>query len=271
MKKILLPVDFTDVSINAIRYAAEMFSDQEIVLIHVKTGLVQTNDPMILRMNTTHEEFWVEALKNFIKKEIGEKLFSRISDCVVKYGNIVDEITDYAKENKFDFICMGTKDKYSLFEKWFGTISLGIIKLSEVSVYAIPKYAKYSGFERVLVGLDKNHIHTSSFDHLVEWNTEYKAFIKFINVKKSSTDNFTQEKEDLVEKLFKDKDPDFSFELMSVVDRNIAQALMGYAYNSECDLITILPDSQKYVDALFFQSVSKDLILDSKIAMLFLK
>ena len=271
MKKVLIPVDFTDVSINAIRYCLNLFGDDEVHLMHVKTGLVQTNDPMILRMNTTHEDFWKDALKDFVKKELGEQHLDKIKDYIVHYGNIVEEVTDYAKEHGFDVICLGTKDKYSLFEKWFGTVSLGIIKMSEVSVYAIPKYARYSGYERILVGLDKDHIQTESFSHLIDWNSEYKAFIKFLNIKKSSSEDFTQEKEDLIEKLFKEKDPDFSFELLSVKDSNIAQALMGYAYNSECDLIAILPDNQKYIDALFFQSVSKDLILDSKIPVLFLK
>ena len=271
MKKILIPVDFTDVSINAIRYSLNLFAEDQIYLMHVKTGLVQTNDPMILRMNTTHEDFWKDALKDFVGKELGEELSSKISGYVVQYGNIVEEITSYAKDKDFDVICMGTKDKYSLFEKWFGTISLGIIKMSQTSVYAIPKYARYHGFGRILVGLDKNHIQTTSFEHLIDWNEEYKAFIKFLNIKKKSSEDFTQEKEDLIERLFKERDPDFSFELMSIRDNNIAQALMGYAYNSECDLITILPDSQKFVDALFFQSVSKDLILDSKIPVLFLK
>ena len=60
MKKVLVPIDFTAVSMNALSFAVRLFPDAEIHCLHISSGSLQTNQPLTLKYNqgivTSREE-----------------------------------------------------------------------------------------------------------------------------------------------------------------------------------------------------------------------
>ena len=265
MDKILVPIDYTEIACNAIKYARDAYPNASFTIIHINDRSLETNYGSISGSNAELKE-----LTKFVCKCINKKELPANIKIVARYGTIVPTMREYISQNEFDFIVMGTRDKYNLLDNWFGTITLGIVKSTSVPTYLIPKYAKYNQYKKVIVATDK-HLNDRSFIRIIKnWNSEFNAFIKFLHVQESATDDFDDVERKIVSELFEEHDVSFGFEIERVEGKNISDSLLASAYNFGADLMVALPDNQSYVDSLLFQSLSKELILKSDIPLLFI-
>jgi len=270
MKKILIPIDFTQASKNAVQFAMKLFPDANYDLIHVRTGMFNTAEPIGLGSGMTQEMFWKETVEHFIKNELDLNKIPKSINIKIVVGGIVGEIIDYQKKEQHDTVVMATKDKYGPFDRWFGTISLGVIKSSPVPVYLIPRYARYSGFRRVIVGADSHLNDDKYLERIRDWNNRHTAFIKFIHIQEGLEDDFIEERRDLIEALFENEDPNFAFEVEILKDNDISKSLLATAYNSKADLIIISPEKDKLIKRVFLKSITREMIMKSNIPVLFL-
>lgn len=264
MENILIPIDKTDVASNALKYATECFPKARFTVIHINDRSLETEDAVI--NGDKHNS----VLKDFICKSLGVVSIPQNITLVIRYGTIVPSIRNYVEQNEFDFVVMGTRDKYNLFDNWFGTVSLGVAKSLSIPTYLIPKYAKFKNFKKVVVATDK-HLKEKSFIKMIKnWNDPYNAFLKFLQVK-SKDENTTKEVEaSIVKELFEEHDVNFGFEIENIQGSNVTGSLLANAYNYGADLMIVIPDTQSYINSLLFQSTSKDLILKSDIPLLFI-
>jgi len=271
MKNILVPIDFTDVGVNALRYALSAFPDAKITAYYVKAGMLENADQLTIHPHLLLDKYWLNALTEFLRKELKiSKLPDRVTISIGN-GPVILGIKNYASESIADAIVMGTRDKYNFFEKWFGTVSVGTVKTVDVPVYLIPKYATFTGFEKVMVASDKHLSDESIVNNIKDWNKSYGAFIKFLHIQNSKDDSFQTEAGAIVSELFEKNDPEFSFEVEVLEDKDVSHSLLASAYDMKADLLVVTPDDQNFLQSLLFASVSKDLILKSDLPLLFLK
>ncbi len=271
MKKILIPLDFSDASKNVISYAMRLFPGATYDILHVRTGLFNTSEPIALAPGVTHEVFWKETLKQFIIRENGIEVFPESMNIIITYGKIVPQIIKRQKKHLYDAIVMATRDKYSPFDKWIGTVSLGVVKRAQIPIYLIPRYAKYHGFRKVLMGADYHLGDDRFIEAIVNWQKDHsQSYIKFLHIQDRVGDDFKAEQKQLVKTLFEDNDPDFAFEVEVIKDRDISQTLLAKAYNEGMDLVIVAPGKSNLITRVFLESISRDLIIKSNIPLLFL-
>ena len=273
LRKLLVPMDFTAVSINALRYAIDFCSDCEITALHVRSGMLSTNEPVGISAGKTVFEFWGDAMTHFICKELKMEQLPKNLRVAVHQGSVVPTIVDAAGGDGFTHIIMGTRDKYSFFDNLLGTITLGVVKTSSLPVYVIPKYAVYAPFKKTVVGSDFHLQDASLVSKIAEWNKSYHAHIDFIHVSKGAEKDpeFHQEKEIIVRELFEKRNPGYAFNVNVLTDSDVSHSLLAKAYNAKAELLIVLPEKQNFVNSLFFKSVTKDLILRSDLPILFIK
>lgn len=263
--KILVPIDYTEVACNAIRYALAAYPKASYTILHINDRSLDTGYGTISGSKAEMKE-----LTQFVCKCMDVRQLPDNITVVARYGTVVPTMREYMSQQEFDFIIMGTRDKYDLLDNWFGTISLGMVKSTSVPIYLVPKYAKYEQYKKVIVATDK-HLNDRSFIRIIKnWNSEFNAFIKFLHVQESATDDFDDVERKIVSELFEEQDVSFGFEIERVKGRSISDSLLATAYNYGADLMIVLPDNQSYVDSLLFQSLSKQLILKSDIPLLFI-
>lgn len=269
MKKILVPIDFSDVGLNALKYALAAFKKDEICVLHVRTSLNRPF-PSLADSEINQPNFWIKAFNGFLSKELGDSKISEKIDIKIVQGPLAKSIVEYGDENDFHVIVMGFRDKYNYFEKIFGTTSLDVVKSSNLPVYLIPKYGQHKGFSKVVVATDNNISNPSLVEKIKELNEEPNAFIKFLHIKENGDDNFKETAKELVAGLFIDKDPNFSFEISTIEDPDVGHALLGMSYNIGADLMMIAPERQNLLNTILLKSISKDLILTADIPLLFI-
>ena len=271
MKRILVPVDFTEVSFNALRYAMDLFGVMnEYHVVHVHPGLTSMQ-PVALESSMTSSES--------IKEEIEAILFETFDfdgkipeNIIVRSlaGEPVQRIKVLTEEESFDCAVIGTRDKYDLFDRWFGTTSLGMTKTMNIPIYLVPRYSTFEEYNKVVVSSDEHLIEQNLVQQIKEWNDQHKAYVKFLHIQSKDEDQYSEESKTIVSELFEKSDPDFGFEIANIKSDNISESLLANAYNFKADLLVVITEKQSFIQTLLFQSVSKKIILQSSIPVLFL-
>lgn len=269
MKKILVPCEFSEVSMNALSYGFQMFKDASFNVIHVHSGILSKREPVYLDSGMTKDKLLKRELKREICVTLGTKKLPKNIKINIKAGDIIEVINQYTKDNKFDLLLLGTRDKYTLFDKLFGTISLGLVKATTLPVIMVPRFAKFKVIDQILFAIDHEDKTVDKFLNLIENLTIKEPHISFIEID-TSNNGSTKGAVMIKEKLSK-QNIKYNYDFEIIAAKEISKSILAVAYNKHSDIIAISPHHQNFIESLLFKSVSKEIILESKMPMLFVK
>jgi nucleotide-binding universal stress UspA family protein len=144
VKKILVPVDFSENSNRIIQYGAYVAKQfgAEMEAIFVAQTFQDYSEFFEPHMPVIQfEEDLVASAKERMKSFLAESLDpSVVCNGLVMAGDIAETILDYAKEQKVDLIVMGTHGYKGLEKVLFGSIAEKIVKRSPCPVLTINPY-----------------------------------------------------------------------------------------------------------------------------------
>ena len=271
-------MDFTEVGVNALRYALHAFPNASYSVLHVRSNLLDMSEPFPVKEQKLSfdtgifkEQDWQNAMRTFIKQKLDVESLPILLSVIIKYGSVVSEINKYIDRVHFDAIVMGTRDKYNYFEKFLGTVSYSVAKSCAIPMYLIPKHATFQGVNKVLVAIDYDVENTDFVSKYKAFNDEYFAETKFLYVKSKSDQQVGLNVESIVNKMFEETIPGFDFQIAECQDENIGQALLASSYDFKSDLLVVMPVERGLIGSIFFKSISKDLIMKSELPILFIK
>lgn len=135
----LVPIDFTDVTENALNYAIEMSndSDNEIILLHIEGE---------------HEVKVAESwLTDLVKKYQGD-YEGKISSKIVS-GKVAADISEVAKEVNASFIIMGVHGE-NRFQKLFGSRAVKVISASKTPFIVVQKGTTFKQIKTIAMTID---------------------------------------------------------------------------------------------------------------------
>ena len=146
MRKVLVPTDFSENAMNAIKYAMELFKydRSEFLIMHAFADEVYENN---LDWSKALFEEYKEKVKERSDKEL-QKVLSEMLKCspnprheykfVSVFGSLVDEANDLVDKENMDVLVMGTKGQSNERNITFGSNTLQVIKYVKCPVLAIP-------------------------------------------------------------------------------------------------------------------------------------
>jgi len=222
MFRILVPVDFYKTSFSAFNYAAnfsQLFPEAEIILLHIINGGFNTDDVVIYNPMMAREDAAIKKLKYFHQKypqELGVELPKVNIREEARFGIPGFAIAEYASANGVDMVIMGTRDQHNIFDKMLGSasaITLRTAKCSDIEE-AIERYRKL--------------------------NSVIKAKTDFVHINKGKKDDITHQKSEIVEELFEENFPPFSFEIKAIDGDNVQTALRDYCLFEKSDILTMM-------------------------------
>jgi len=271
MKNIIVPIDFTSVSMNALKYASKAFPNDRLHLLHVVRSGLNTSEVVpasFQKMDTTQDKMLIE-LEKLILLELDLNEIPETFIINIRKGDITSQIKEFAILKSADCLVMGTKDKYDIFEKAIGSISFATVKTLDIPIYLIPKNSTYNGFKRVAVATDKD-LKESHFGRKVkDWNKDHNAFVQFIHVATNEAESYIEEIDSIASDLFEENEPTFAFEIKRTLNKNIKESLLQAAYQFKADLLITLPQKQSFLGTLLFKNLTKELVQNSKVPILF--
>lgn len=157
MKTILVPIDFSVASLNAVDYAAGLasFTHANILLLYVYDNVPPPMEiPVVV---PSWEE--IEHSIGYQLKEVEGRIARRFGkDIAVKskmlWGSIVKEICSYAEKNNADLIVMGMQGGSYIEERLLGSITTTLMKKSTRPVLAVNKNAEFREIKRIVFATD---------------------------------------------------------------------------------------------------------------------
>lgn len=200
MKKILFPTDFSKASLNAFSYALRFAAkiDAEIITLHVyelPPAIAIENYDFLLETYRVTELTEFEDYKSEVPRlrKIAEKLdLGHIQlKHVLRQGDAVLEILDTIKEDKPDFVIMGTRGASGFKEVFLGTVAERVINQSRVPVLAIPENAKFKGIKKILFLAELEKLEMDMLAKVCHLADTFNAAIEVLQVKPYKEDNET--------------------------------------------------------------------------------
>ena len=145
VERILVPVDFSDCSVAALRYALYLASKLEasVDVLNVwepPKGVlrdvdVTTPDGSPLSLRDCVENQAEEELAEFIRQfEEREQITLK---ALLRCGNATDEIVHAAEEGKYDLIVLGTHGRTGLSHFFLGSIAVKVVRQAPCPVLTI--------------------------------------------------------------------------------------------------------------------------------------
>ncbi len=259
-KKILVPIGFSDQSINALDQAA-MFArpmNAEIVLLSV----VEL-DGLFTKIFSNDEK--VEA----IKKEISEKLDAVAADFYAKHniatttmvanGTVYEEIASVAELLKVELVVMGTNGKpHNYKKKIIGSNAFRVVSLVEAPVVTVKGIDMRNKIKSIIFPLVAERRSREKVGKALHYARLFNASISVVAVAKTETEE-QQLKPSLVqvEKFIKDANVSCTSALLNAKDRKVHDVIFEYRKNQNGDMIIITEDGDDFRIGLGATDVEK--------------
>ena len=159
MKRILLPTDFSENSLNAIHYALTFFKGIpcEFCFLNIQkpseyvTGEIYTSSPTESTIYDSVAKDHKEKLNELVlryEKEYEQQPFT--FDSIFDFDVFVDAIQQVVNTRSIELIIMGTNGATDAAEVLFGSNTLKVIRNVNCPILAIPEGFQYQQFASVL-------------------------------------------------------------------------------------------------------------------------
>lgn len=144
-KKILLTVDGSEQSFNAIKKAVNLldFKEKEMYIISVK------ENPELLPMEATLDKNWLDSIEKQQKihatkainsaKTITDEAGIEIQNEAILTGNPAQKIMDFVEKEKIDLVVMGARTKTDLSKLLLGSVSKRVLENVSCDVMVVSK------------------------------------------------------------------------------------------------------------------------------------
>ena len=256
MNTVIIPVDFSETSLNAANYAVKILTtspETEIILYHV----YEKPDEYENRM---------ESLEK-LREELLINKTANIS-LLAEQGDFITELEKLSRHRQADLIIMGITNRSALMQVFTGNNALKMAEHKFCPVMIIPANASYSEIKNVLLTTDlKNVVSTTPSVPIKKVLSAFHAKLHIVNVNSEHyielSEEFAAEREKL-NQMFTEFSPEFYFLRLYDVD----EAIHELATDKKIDLIIAIQKEHSLVHKLFSSGHLKKLAYDSTVPVM---
>ncbi|APY09917.1 hypothetical protein BWZ22_01065 [Seonamhaeicola sp. S2-3] len=257
MKTILLPTDFSKNSINAIKYATELFKNEvcDFYVLNVqKASSFISDDMMSVSTSTTIYSTLIDAAKKSISNiisgiEIKKKNSNHKFHSIVDYDNFIDSINQTSKKHQVDLIVMGTKGASGLKRVLFGSNTARVMQRCNVPVLAIPDGCKFSSLKKI--AFTTNHINIFTIEELetLKWLVAFcKSELYILHV---ADEHHLAQKQMQNMEFFDAYFPNAFHDFIDVNYKDMFDTVHKYLTDNNINLLSMISEKHSFLERLF--------------------
>ncbi|WP_034258845.1 universal stress protein [Altibacter lentus] len=191
MKKILLPTDFSENAMNALRYAMKFFEKESCTFYLLNTFTpaaynvgIMADSYSALRLQEIvrdNSEKGLERIESSLQKEFNNPKHS--FERIASFNLLVMEMIDLVETKGIDLIVMGTQGATGAKEVFLGTHTTYTIKKVKCPVLAVPSGFHYEAPKEILFPTDYTLNKTNPYLSLIkEICKDHVARLNILNV-----------------------------------------------------------------------------------------
>ncbi len=256
MLQVIVPLDFSETSLNAAHYAANMYknrADVNIILYHY--------------YSSGEDKVTAENYLNSLKKEL-LGLVAKIETLAESGANFIESLAAFSHVKGAYMIVMGLTGKTSLAQRFSGTNTLKMAEKNVCPVLIVPADAKFTKIENALITSEMKYVEeTPTLLSVKKVLQDFKPALHILNVDDSHYISLTKafkEERDKMEVLLQEFNPEFYFMRLY----NFHEAVNLFSHDKDIDMIIIAPQNHSFFERLFKTQHTKKMIYQSKVPVL---
>jgi len=285
VQKILVPIDFSDYSVNACRYAIGLAErlNAEIKLLHVYYNPIINSMPLTdtyyyqVNMDEIIREIEVRAKENMesFYNDLMEKIErDNIEGVKIDYelisGIASDEIISKSEEYQPEVIIIGTRGQGERENDLIGSVTAKIIENAQRPVLVIPEDSIYQGIATI------NIMYTTDFDE-----SDYKAIKKLMSIVApfdirlycvhiGTTDSnvWDKVKMDNLKTKLKEQYGDYEIECSIIEEEDFLKGIQKFVRKKNIDIISMVTHKRGVISKLFNPSKARKILFRTNIPFL---
>lgn len=257
MHRIIIPVDFSETSLNAARYAAKMlaWNDQATAVLYHNYESENDLDISLFYLESLKKEFHKAGVRQVeCEHEMG--------------GDLIENISNLAHTIRATMVLMGITGKSAIRQVMFGSNTLKLIDKNLYPVMIIPPDAIYKGTTKVAFATDYHQVELSTPSQLI--GSVLKLLNPTLHIIHVSRNTHTELAPDL--KLEKDKIDlmfaGFKKEFFFITHDDFYEALDIFVKEKDIDILVTVPKHPSNSSSLFRTTHTKKLAYHSHIPIL---
>jgi len=262
MNKILVPVDFSETSLNALFYAIQLFEPSTVEITVLHTYGKNSSAFYIKNIDRILEREAQRDMEAFVKKVQKEEPGIVLKTKIIK-SNAISTIASLGNSGTYDFIVMGTKGASGLREVFIGSVAGGVISKTQAPVLVIPDNYRYQPLDEIIFAVSDIPF---SNDSVVEPLRKLAKIHPF----KVNVLHVAEGKKLYIEELLssiEDLNPSVSY---SFGDGNIKQRLNEYIAKENAGLLCLIRRKKDFFSRILNESVTLKQTFSSAVPLLIL-
>nr|WP_315033120.1 hypothetical protein [uncultured Chryseobacterium sp.] len=282
MRTILVPIDFTSTTENAVKVAAEWakhYEYQNIILLKI----AGESEFDYLHIAEGHSFVNEESVNNLLERT--ELLFDQLSKIItdispdIKVSRLLSDwaltrsINEVLKNQpSIEMIILGSDDSTSPNESFVSDNIISIARTSPVKTLIVPNSYRYSTIKNIMIPCDVNGI--KKLDRLFHHKSiiqKQDIHLSFLNINtKEGTDINPDKKKELEDYIF-ERLTEIPSTIHYSYDENVLNGILSFAASNDTHLIIALPGKHSFLYFLASRSISEGLYQNTTLPVLILK
>lgn len=276
MKKIIIPIDFSPYSENALRTAASIAKKQksELIVVHMlefSNALISSSEAHTQTQAIFYLKLAEKQLQEFLNKSYLEGV---AVTPIIKHYKIFSELQDIAKEEDADLIVMGSHGASGMKEFFIGSNTEKVVRSSETPVLVVKGLPIEEEFKEAVFACDFSKEDIIPYQKAKEMLRILHCNLQLLYVN-TPLSNFksTEEQEKLFSDFLKGSEGDISLlsDIKKISDYSVEKGILQYAKTSKTDLIIMATHGKTGLDHFFNGSISEDVANHATLPVLTIK
>jgi nucleotide-binding universal stress UspA family protein len=270
--KILVPVDFSELSNNALDYALQLAkkTNAELHLLHVYDLQIFMYNPVQLSPDEYDiEEEVTQELEKLRKTILSENPEFKVIHCAT-LGVPVDEINAYSRKEKIDLIVIGTQGAGYIQERILGSTTSLLIRSAKKPVMVIDKEVTFKDPKQIVLAADFQKTDTKKvLEPLRDLAGLYESHICVLNIYPHI--QLIPSLEEIPEGFRLDyylKGIEHTF--FSLESNQIVPSINEFITDHEIDLIAMIARKHSFFSRIFREPLTKEMSFHSRVPLLVL-
>ncbi|WP_432410110.1 universal stress protein [Rasiella sp. SM2506] len=277
MRKIVIPTDFSETSINAIEYALELFKYEkcEFIIMNAFADEVYENT-----MEMCKEDF--EEFKDAYQRNVDKTLQKEIATMLgrspnpkhtytyeARFGTLVDETNHIVDRDNIDIVIMGTKGGTNDNNITFGSNTLQVIKYVQCPVLAVP--VSYHGATPKNILFPTDYMLPFKRRELKLLSTLAKGFVATIHMlfitEFNGLSHRQQNNKSYVHSCFEDNETSF----LKTPGKDITKGVNKVLRENDFDMLVMVNQRHSYLENILYRSTIEKIGIEINIPFLVLQ
>lgn len=282
MRTYLVPIDFSQASINAAEFAIELSKQtnvEHIILLNAYyVSPIETLLPNPDMVQLMEEEVEIEAADRIEKLEhLQHRLQKNTREGVeisihLNRSHLVRAVVENVSRKNADLVILGSKGNTSKSDAQIGGHVVTVSKASPVPVIVVPPQYEFETIQKVVVACDFDKVkETVPLESLKRLLDKRKFELLVVNIDKESKhlsgDAERKAEETALYGMLKQYHPKYSY----VNNANIIDGILQFATDQDAQLVIALPHKYSFFQSLLHDSVSQQLAANAAVPVLLLK